>query len=196
MKAFSAIHGALSRLSLWAVWTGGAALMLAAIMVTIDVILRKSFDITMSGSDEISGYVFAGATTWAYAYCLLHRSNIRIDALYNLLPMVLRALLDIIGLTLLLVYMAFLTWKGIDVFATSWARDSVSISSLAIPLWIPQLIWLSGLVFFNITLVFLIIHCAVSWALAGAGAVQALAGTMSVQEEVADSTRGILELER
>ena len=196
METFAGIHGALGRLSRWAVWAGGAGLLLCALLVTVDVILRKLFSITMSGSDEISGYVFAGATTWAYAYCLLHRSNIRIDALYNLLPMGLRAALDIVGLTLLFVYMAFLTWKGIDVFTTSWARDSVSISTLALPLWIPQLIWVAGLIFFNITLVFLILYCAFSWARIGAEAVQGLAGTMSVQEEVAEETRGITELER
>ena len=88
LEQFARIHRIFERLSLWAVWVGGAALMLSAIMVTVDVLARKYLNITMSGSDEITGYVFAGATTWAYAYCLLHRSNIRIDAVYNLLPRV------------------------------------------------------------------------------------------------------------
>ena len=82
---FERIHKGLFKTSQVAVWVGGAALMLSAIMVTLDVIARKIFSITISGSDEISGYVFAAATTWAYSYCLLTRSNIRIDALYNLL---------------------------------------------------------------------------------------------------------------
>ena len=57
------IHHRLEQISRFAVWVGGAALMLAAIMVTIDVTFRKAFALTMSGSDEYSGYVFAASTT-------------------------------------------------------------------------------------------------------------------------------------
>ena len=55
---FSLIHAKLTEVSRVAVWVGGAALLLSAIMVTLDVIARKLFD-AISGSDEISGYVFA-----------------------------------------------------------------------------------------------------------------------------------------
>ena len=77
---FAMIHHRLEQISRFAVWVGGAALMAAAFMVTVDVLFRKFVGITMSGSDEYSGYVFAASTTWAYSYCLLHRSNVRIDA--------------------------------------------------------------------------------------------------------------------
>ena len=184
----AAIHGALSRVALWAAWLGGAALLLAAVMVTLDVLSRRLFGVTMSGSDEITGYVFAGATSWAYAHCLLTRSNIRIDALYNILPTSLRAGLDLVGLSLLLLFMAYLTVKGVDVLATSWARDSVAVSVMATPLWIPQAIWVSGLVFFNITLAFLILHAIAALLVGGPTAEQALAGTRTVQEEIAEGT--------
>lgn len=196
MQAFATIHSVLERVSLWAVWAGGAALLASAFMVTIDVIARKYLGVTMSGSDEITGYVFAGATTWAYAYCLLHRSNIRIDALYNLMPRTVRAILDIVGLILLLVFMGYFTQKAVGVFTESWENDSVSISALTTPLWIPQLIWLIGLLFFNITLIFMIVYTILSLFVGGPAAVQALAGTMSVQEEMDEETRGIQELDR
>ena len=86
IDAFATVHRALHRISLWAVWVGGFMLMLTAIMVTADVLSRKIFNVTMSGADEISGYVFGAATTWAYGYCLLHRSHIRIDALSRVMP--------------------------------------------------------------------------------------------------------------
>ena len=78
--------------------------MAAAVMVTVDVLSRKIFNVTMSGSDEYSGYVFSATTTWAYSYCLLHRSNVRIDALYNYLPRKVTAVLDVFGLLILLYY--------------------------------------------------------------------------------------------
>ena len=170
--------------------------MLSAIMVTIDVLARTYLNVTMSGSDEITGYVFAGATTWAYAYCLLHRSNIRIDAAYNLFPRGLRAVMDIVGLMALLIFMGYFTSKAVGVFTESWKNDSVSVTTLLTPLWIPQIIWLTGLLFFNITLIFMIVHTILSLLVSGPGAVQKLAGTMSIQEEVEEETQGIKELER
>ena len=101
---FERLHGGFKNISQVAVWLGGFALLLSAIMVTLDVIFRKLFGLTLSGSDEITGYVFAAATTWAYSFCLLNRSNIRIDALYNTLSIKPRAVLDVIGMMLLAYY--------------------------------------------------------------------------------------------
>ncbi|MEM6492353.1 MAG: hypothetical protein AAF684_10700, partial [Pseudomonadota bacterium] len=44
------------------VQVGGWALMAAALLVTYDVVTRKILGISIAGADEISGYVFAGAT--------------------------------------------------------------------------------------------------------------------------------------
>ena len=151
---FEAIHSRLERISQYAVWVGGAALLAAAVMVTLDVFARKFFSITMSGSDEYSGYVFSATTTMAYSYCLLHRSNVRIDALYNLLPRKVTAFLDVIGLSLLLYYMSIMSYYAVISFVDSWVNNSVSITTLGTPQWIPQLFWLFGLALFFITLIF------------------------------------------
>lgn len=196
MELFARLHRFFERLALWAVWAGGAALLLSAIMVTLDVFSRKFFNFTMSGSDEITGYVFAGATTWAYAYCLLHRSNIRIDAVYNILPRWSRAVLDILGLVALLVFMGYFTYRAVGVFADTWENQSVAPTTLNTPLWLPQIVWLAGLLFFIVTLVFLLLYTILALIVTGPPGVQALAGTMSVAEEVDEETRGILEIDR
>jgi TRAP-type C4-dicarboxylate transport system permease small subunit len=196
LHVLETIHGWLEKIARFAVWVGGAALLASAIMVTVDVLARKFLGITMSGSDEISGYVFAAGTTWAYSYCAIHRSNIRIDALYNVLPVTARAILDVVGLVLLFIYMHLLTTKGWDVFMTSWERDSVAISALATPLWIPQLFWITGLIMFLITLGFLIIYSGAALITGQLDTVQRVAGTLSVQEEIDEETHGIEELKR
>jgi len=188
---FETVHGWLTRASHVAVWIGGGALLLAAIMVTVDVLCRKFLGVTMSGSDEITGYVFAASTTWAYSYTLLTRSNVRIDAAYNFMPVWLRAILDIVGLALLLGYMAYLTDKAIDVFVTSWQRDSVSITTLATPQWIPQLAWVMGLVLFCLTGAFVLLYTVVSLLRGDLARVQQVAGAMNVEEEIASETHGL-----
>ena len=191
MNTLVRIHGWLEKISRAAVWVGGAALLLCAFMVSIDVIMRKLFSITMSGSDEISGYVFAAATAWAYSYCLLHRSHIRIDALYGVLPVWLRSVLDALGLALLLFYMGYLTNKAIDVFVTSWERDSVSITTLSIPQWIPQLLWVSGLAWFVITLAFLLVYVLVSLVRGDLGTIQNVASALSAEKKIDEETHGM-----
>ena len=114
-------------------------------MVTLDVLARKAFGITISGSDEISGYVFAASTTWAYSYCLFTRSNIRIDALYNVLGARTKAVLDIIGVLLLLYYIFLLTTNAWGMFIENIEFSSTAQTTLATPLWIPQIFWITGL---------------------------------------------------
>ena len=188
---FERIHARLARIAQIAVWIGGGAHLAAAIMVTIDVVLRKIFSITMSGSDEMSGYVFAAGTTWAYSYCVLHRSNIRIDAVYNLLPRRLCGVLDIVGVVLLLIFNAVLTRHAWEAFATSYVRDSVSITTLATPLWIPQLFWVIGLIAFQLTLIFVAVYATLRYWQRDDAAVNRIVGVPTVAEEVEAETRGM-----
>ncbi len=185
------IHQTLEWISRRAVWIGGAALLIAAIMVTLDVLSRKFLNVTMSGADEISGYVFAAGTTWAYSYCLLHRANIRIDALYNFMPRWLCAVLDTVAVVLLLIYNGMLAYRGYGAFAESWAKDSVSITTLATPQWIPQLLWASGLIFFELVLVFVFLYTMVGLLRGDLDLVKRIAGVPSVAEEIEAETHGM-----
>ncbi len=191
MSFLARVYAWLDRISRAAVWVGGAALLACALLVSGDVILRKLLSITLSGSDEITGYAFAIATTWAYSYCLLHRSHVRVDAVYNLLTAWPRSILDALGLALLLLYMAYLTHKALAVFLTSWQRDSVSITTLSVPLGIPQLLWVVGLCWFVLTLAFLLLYVLLSLALRDVTTAQTLAGAISVEKSIDEETHGM-----
>ena len=185
------VHRAFRHIARVAVWIGGAALLAAAILVTVDVLCRKFLNVTMSGADEISGYVFAAGTTWAYSFCLLHRANIRIDAFYNLLPRPVCAVLDVFGVGLLLVYNSELARRAWDAFTESWDKNSVSITTLGTPQWIPQLFWASGLVFFQIVLVFTFAYSLLALLRRDLALVRRIAGVPTVAEEIVSETRGI-----
>ena len=185
---FERLHGGFKNISQVAVWLGGFALLLSAIMVTLDVIFRKLFGLTLSGSDEITGYVFAAATTWAYSFCLLNRSNIRIDALYNTLSIKPRAVLDVIGMMLLAYYVYLLTFSGFEMFAENLEYNSSAQTTLATPLWIPQVFWLSGLAFFLVCLVFLVIYGLFALLRKDWLTVSRIAGIKTVEEEISEET--------
>ena len=185
---FERLHGGFKNISQVAVWLGGFALLLSAIMVTLDVIFRKLFGLTLSGSDEITGYVFAAATTWAYSFCLLNRSNIRIDALYNTLSIKPRAVLDVIGMMLLAYYVYLLTVSGFEMFVENLEYNSSAQTTLATPLWIPQVFWLSGLAFFLVCLVFLVIYGVFALLRKDWLTVSRIAGIKTVEEEISEET--------
>ena len=185
------IHSRLERISQLAVWVGGAALLAAALMVTVDVLSRKIFSVTMSGSAEYSGYVFSATTTWAYSYCLLHRSNVRIDALYNYLPRKVTAILDVVGLLLLFYFMSIMTYYAMVSFVVSWVNNSVSITTLGTPQWIPQLFWVAGLILFFVTLIFVVVYSIIALLQRNWDLVARVAGVPSIAETMQEETHGI-----
>jgi len=166
-------------------------LLASAVMVTVDVLSRKIFNVTMSGSDEYSGYVFSATTTWAYSYCLLHRSNVRIDAVYNLLPRPVTAFLDVLGLSLLIYYMSYMTYYAFVAFENSWVNNSVSITTLGTPQWIPQLFWVAGLALFFVTLAFVTFYSLVALAQRNWDLVAKIAGVPSIAEVMEEETHGV-----
>ncbi len=174
-----------------AVFVAGMALLAAAVLVTVDVFCRKFLGLTVSGSDEISGYVFAAGSTWAYSYALLHRANVRIDAIYNLLPLPVKAVLDVVGVTLLLAYMGIQTKLAAGAFIESWNNSSVAVTTLATPLWIPQLFWVAGLVLFMVTLIFVAAFSIARLLTRDFAAVNSVAGVLSVDEEVQAEMQGV-----
>ena len=169
------IHHRLEQISRVAVWMGGATLMAAALMVTIDVLSRKFLGVTMSGSDEYSGYVFSATTTWAYSYCLLHRSNVRID---------------VVGAILLFYYMSVMTYYAGISFVSSYQANSVSITTLATPQWIPQMFWFGGLLLFLVTLIFVTLYAVVALLQRNWELVAKIAGVPSIAEVIVEETQG------
>ena len=184
------IHKRLEHLSRVAVWVGGATLMAAAMMVAVDVMFRKFLGMTMSGSDEYTGYVFSATTTWAYSYCLLHRSNVRIDALYSRFPKQLTAVLDVVGCILFLYYMSYMTYYAGLAFVDSYQNNSVSITTLGTPQWIPQLFWFAGLAMFFLTLIFMTFYATISLLQGNWALVARLVGVPSIAEVMQAETHG------
>jgi TRAP-type C4-dicarboxylate transport system permease small subunit len=183
-------------LGLRAVWAGGALLLAAALTVSVDVIARKLFTVSLGGADELSGYAFAIGSAWAFPFALLRRANVRVDALYQRLPARLCALLDILALAALGVFAVFLARYAWDVMATSWSLASRSNSALKVPLWIPQALWVAGLLLFLATLALMLARALRALAGGDWAWIHARLGARSVVEEAADEATYARALDR
>ena len=178
--------GLADRLSRYGIWIGGALVLASAFLVSIDVLLRKLLLVSLGGADELSGYAFAIGTTWALAFTLLRRANVRVDALYIHLPQLLCAILDILALLVLGLFIALLTWQAWAVLETSLAFDARATTPLATPLWMPQALWLAGLVLFVFTILPLLLRSLVALFGGDLAMVRRLAGARTIEEDAAD----------
>jgi len=165
-------------------WVGGFALLGCALLIGIDLILRKTLGISMGGADEIAGYVLAVTSAWAFPVTLLKRSHIRVDILYARLGLKPRVALDLFALACMAVLVSTLAFHAWNVLQDSIAYRSVSNTPLQVPQWIPQSIWFAGYLFFALTLLSLAL-VSLGHLLRGRwGAVSALIGINTVEQEI------------
>lgn len=179
------------RVSTAGLWFGGALVLLAAVVIGIDVLMRKFLATSIGGADELAGYALAIGTVWGLGAALLDRAHIRIDSLYVNFPILPRVALDLVSVALFVGFFAMIAWHGWGVVEQSWIAGSRSQSALETPTVIPQALWFVGLVVFIISGALLFLR-TLTTALRGdlEGAVR-LAGTRSAEEEVEDEIRDL-----
>jgi TRAP-type C4-dicarboxylate transport system permease small subunit len=179
------------RFAQWGLWFGGALILLAAVLIGIDVLMRKFLARSIGGADELAGYALAIGTAWGLAAALIDRAHIRIDSLYVLFPQKLRLALDVAAVALLIGFFGLMTWHGLGVVSQSWNSGSRSQSALETPTVIPQFLWIVGLAAFVIVGVFLL---ASAFVMASRGDLRGVAraiSTRSAEEEVEDEIRDL-----
>ncbi|WP_394688994.1 TRAP transporter small permease subunit [Hoeflea sp.] len=181
-KLISISHGTARRLA----WFGGTLLIAASVLVTIDVICRKLFNISLGGADEFTGYCFAVATSLSLSYALFERVHIRIDALYGFAGPRLRAAADLFGVALLTGFTALVAMMAWGLVADTLEYNSRSITPLKVPLAIPQIPWLIGWLFAVFSGVLLLVGAIARLRREGAEASSQLIGIKSTKETIED----------
>ncbi|GGJ98257.1 TRAP transporter small permease subunit [Pseudomonas matsuisoli] len=166
-----------------AVWLAGALTLASVLLITYDVVVRRVFSVTVGGSDELSSYAFAISTTWALAFTVLERANVRVDVVYQYLPVRVSAVLDLLSLIALGVFAVYLTYFAYDVAMTSWTQNSAANTPLATPLWIPQTLWVAGFAWFAVVLALMLIRASTALVTGDIETLKALCGIRSAQEE-------------
>lgn len=174
------------RLAQLAVWAGGGLMLVGAALVAVDVVLRKLLLISLGGADELSGYAFAIGTTWSLAFTLMRRANVRVDALYSVLPARLRAALDLVALAALLLFLCLLTYHAALVWETSWVFAARATTPLQTPLWIPQALWVAGLALVVMTALPLLLRAGSAFLAGELTTLRTLAGARTIEEDAAD----------
>ncbi len=174
------------------VWLGGGMLIFAAVLTTIDVLLRKVFNWSFGGADEIAGYLFAISTAFAFAFATIHRAHVRIDALYIQMPKQIRLVLDILGFLLLGGFLALMTKHAHSVWWGSFENSSVSITPLVTPLALPQGFWFAGMVFFFLVFTVMLLRLITALFAGDWARISAMIGPRGLDEEVKEERESAL----
>lgn len=183
----------IGRIVQWGAWFGGALLILAMLAIAAEVVMRNVVGISFGAVDELAGYALAIASTWGFAYALLHRAHIRIDAAYLLLPRRVQAALDLVALAGMIAFFGVVLRYGWDLLARSASLGQRAMTPLRTPLIVPQVFWYAGLVALVVLAVVLLL-VAVSALRRGdlpaaARAVGSRSAEEELEEELADAAR-------
>lgn len=200
---------------------GCGVLIAAALIVTCEVIVRKAIPDSLSllsvisalvgsdggwaagagnwvrqnwafsGSDEISGYLFAIGTSWAMSHVLINRGHVRIDLLYSTFSPSGRALLDIISLLMLAVFVTALLERSFNVAITNLIEFNRSNTNLRVPLAWAQLPWLGGILLLFLTNIVALLRSFSAYLRADFTTVAAIAGVSTQDEEIESELKGL-----
>jgi TRAP-type C4-dicarboxylate transport system permease small subunit len=125
----------------------GVGLLACAGFVLLDIVLRQ-VGASFGGTDEISGYAMAIATSWGMAFTLLELGHVRIDLMRSRLPARGRAVMDLFAMLVLTLTVSLIAWKCWPVVAASIANDSRANTPLETPLPLVQIPWFAGWAWF------------------------------------------------
>jgi TRAP-type C4-dicarboxylate transport system permease small subunit len=162
---------------------GGWALMAISVVTCIEILGRKYFNFSFKGLDEIGGYMLAGVCAFGFAYTLSTRSHMRVTLLFPYVPATVQSLLNVLAMLTLAAMAVFCAWRGAFEVLDVLTSGKHSNSPLQAPLWVPQSIWLAGMVLFAVGAV-LMAWDALSLLFRDRGLLNRIYGPQSLEEEI------------
>ncbi|UQG58632.1 TRAP transporter small permease [Marinobacter sp. M3C] len=175
--------------SLWMARAGGFLILFTVGLVTTEVLSRKIFGRSGVHATELTGYIMAISSSWAFAYTLMRKAHIRIDALYLTLPISVRSVLDLIALLSLALFCVLVVGAAFDVTLLSYTGGARANTPLSTPVWIPQVLWLIGLFWFSIAVVLLSLRVLFGLLSGNIEDVQRIAGSPTLDDQVAEENK-------
>ena len=163
---------------------GGYILLILAVLVTVETIGRKFFNISLQGVDELGGYALAVGSTLAFTTALIERAHIRIELFHVMLPVTLQMLLNWVAITLIAAFGGLLAWVCFTILEDSFSYNSTAPTPWATPLIYPQSLWYAGIAVFALVASLMALHATYLLLTGNATALNQLYGPKEAVEEV------------
>lgn len=115
-----------------------------AIALSLEVVGRKLFNTSFKGIDELGGFVLAVSAAIGASYAMAQRSHTRVDVFLVRFPRPVQRVLNTLAMVCFAFFATFAAWRGLNVLMETLEFKS-SAPNLELPLWIPQSMWVLGL---------------------------------------------------
>ncbi len=126
------------------VWVAGGALIITSFVVTIETLLRKFAGFSFGGVHEISAYVFAISSSWAFGWTLMRGAHIRISALRDQFGPHVRGALDVLAWIAFLLVFSAIAYRAAELAWESYITEARAPTPSRTLLFIPQMLWAFG----------------------------------------------------
>ena len=182
------------QLSRYGAWFGGTLIICAAVVITVDVVIRKVFVTTLGGADELSTFALAIGSAWAFSFTMLERAHVRIESVYVLLPARAGAVLDLIAHLAFTAIIMVIAWHAYLVFEDSFNLNARTLSPLGTPVAIPQFLWAAGFAYFVLVALLLALRSVMALFTGDLDTVRRFIGPRSVKVEIEEELEQVKEL--
>ena len=126
----------------------GLIFLALAVVVTVETLARKLFNVSLQGADELGGYALAVGCTIAFSLALMGRNHIRVDVFHEMFPPRVQGWLNWIASVSMAAFGIFIAVVAFKVIADTLQYRSTAPTPWQTPLIWPQSVWYAGLVVF------------------------------------------------
>ncbi|MCG8558351.1 MAG: TRAP transporter small permease [Hyphomicrobiales bacterium] len=142
------VLGWVDRLSTFAGWTAGLALLGLLVLMLSEVFARNLLGVSIPIAWDYSAYLMGTVFFLAAAGALRHGIHVRVTLLNEALPQSIASKVKLLAAILAFAIACYVCFALGDQTYQSFKRGAKSFSVVATPLWIPQLVFLTGSVIF------------------------------------------------
>lgn len=126
-----------------------------SLLVMVETLMRKLFNVSLQGSAELGGYALAVGSAIGFSLAVTSRSHIRVDVFHDRFPPALQAFMNWLSAVLLALLGLFLAGVCYRVIVKTVEYGSAAQTPWATPLIYPQSAWYAGLLVF---VVYAVVH--------------------------------------
>jgi len=119
-----------------------------SVLVTVETVLRKMFNISLQGAAELGGYALAIGSVIGFSLAVAGRNHIRVDVLHDRFPPRVQAFMNWLSAVSLALLALFLLGVCLRVITKTIEYGSSAQTPWATPLVIPQSLWYAALLIF------------------------------------------------
>jgi TRAP-type C4-dicarboxylate transport system permease small subunit len=121
-----------------------------SVLVTVETVVRKVFNVSIQGSAELGGYALAVGSAIGFGLAVVSRSHIRVDVFHERFSPAVQAFMNWLSAVLIAALGLFLVGVCYRVITKTVEYGSAAQTPWATPLIYPQSVWYLGLIAFAI----------------------------------------------